>query len=92
MRVAAQVDVVAAEDVGDVGGMQRLDLRVRRFGDVDIVVALNGLVQKRKSQQQRKAEDQPEAAAGIPARYAGFHRSTGLRAAVTSSTRLVRVL
>ena len=66
--MAPQIDGVAAENVRDVGGMKRLDLRVRRFGDVDIVIALNRLVQERKSQQQRKAEDQPEAAAGIPAR------------------------
>ncbi len=69
--------------------MQRVDQRVLRFGEIDVVVALNRLIEKREPDQQH----QPQARAAADwLRYAGFHRTTGLRAAVTSSTRLVRVV
>ena len=50
--MAAHIDQVALKDVARVIRMQRIDLRV--FGAVEIVriVALNGLVQKRKTEQQ----------------------------------------
>jgi hypothetical protein len=46
MRVAAQVHLIAEEDVLDVIGMEWIDERVLRFGAVDIVVALDGLVEE----------------------------------------------
>ncbi len=67
--------------------MQRLNQSVSRFGEIDVVVPLHGLIEKRQPQQQRQPEQQEQRAL----LYSGFHRNTGLRAAVTSSTRLVRV-
>ena len=67
--------------------MKRLDQCVSRFREVDMVVALNRLVEEREPYGQHQPQAQQE-----PFAYAGFHRNTGLRAAVTSSTRLVRVL
>ena len=85
MGEAAQVHRAAAKDVAYVVGMQRFDERVRPFGEVHRVVALDGLIEKR----QPEREHQPENLyAGF---HRGFHRKMGLRAAVTSSTRLVRV-
>ena len=87
VRVAAQIHLVAEEDVFHVARMQRIDERMLRLGEVDVVVALNRLIEERKADEQH----QPQAQQQGLARYAGFHRNTGLRAAVTSSTRLVRV-
>ena len=67
--------------------MQRIDERVGGLGEINMIVALNGLVEKGDADQQHQPEHQQELLLG----YAGRHRSTGLRAAVTSSTRLVRV-
>src|ERR1700754_457890 len=87
MRMAAQIDLVPLENVLQVIGVERVDERVLRFRDVDVVIALNRLVQEREPDQQHQPQQQQKRAAA----YAGFHRKTGLRAAVVSSTRLVRV-
>ena len=88
MGVAAQIDLVAQEDVLHVVGMQRVDEGVLRLGEIDMVVALNRLIEEGEPDEQHQPHQQQQGFA----RYAGFHRNTGLRAAVTSSTRLVRVL
>ena len=49
MRLPAQVHHLAAKHVGRVLGMQRVHLRVGGFGEVDVVVALDGLVEKRNA-------------------------------------------
>ena len=89
MRVPAQIHLVTHEDVLHVVGMQRIDQRVLRFGQVNMVVALNRLIEEREPDEQHQPQAQQQGSAAL---YAGFHRNTGLRAAVTSSTRLVRVL
>src|ERR1035441_2432381 len=75
--------------------MQRIDERVLRLGEINMVVALYGLVEEREPDEQHyaQAEQQGPAgyAGGFRGGYRGVHRKTGLRAAVTSSTRLVRV-
>jgi len=85
MRLPAQVHHFAAKYIGGVLGMQRLHLRVDGFGEINVVVALDGLVEKRNADGQDYGQRKQQTL------YWGFHRSTGLRAAVTSSTRLVRV-
>ena len=50
MRLAAHVDIAAHEHVLGVLGMQRLDLRVRGLGEIENVVALQGLVQEGQPQ------------------------------------------
>ena len=87
MRLAAQVHFLALKHVAGVVGVQRIDERVGGLGEINVIVALNGLVEKGNPDQQHQPQHQQE----LPGGYAGFHRSTGLRAAVTSSTRLVRV-
>ena len=91
VRVAAQIHLVAQEHIFHIVGVQRVDERVLRLGEINVVVALNRLIQER----QPDDEHQPQAQEQRFAVYAGFHRgvhrNTGLRAAVTSSTRLVRV-
>ena len=84
----AQIHLVAQEHIFHIVGVQRVYQRVLRFGEINVVVALNRLMQEREpdEQHQPQAQQQPFAV------YAGFHRNTGLRAAVTSSTLLVRVL
>src|SRR5712692_5295357 len=86
--------------------MQRLDLRVFSACQKIDVVALNGLIEKRQADQQHHGDNDcqlpPDAGSFEPGtRFqsvvlirgcSGVHRSTGRRAAVTSSTRLVRVL
>ncbi|MEI9977265.1 MAG: hypothetical protein WDO73_37575 [Ignavibacteriota bacterium] len=51
MRESAQIDRAAAKDVVDVIGVERLDQRVRRLGEVYRVVALDSLVKKGQAQQ-----------------------------------------
>ncbi|MCX6629940.1 MAG: hypothetical protein NTW28_20170 [Candidatus Solibacter sp.] len=86
--MAAQVHFVAEEDVFHIVGMQWVDERVLRLGEINVVVALNRLIEEREPDEQHQPQQQQQGFAV----YAGFHRNTGLRAAVTSSTRLVRVL
>ncbi len=50
MRLPAHIDIAAHEDVGGVLGMKRLDLRVRGLGEIQNVVALEGLVEKGQAQ------------------------------------------
>src|SRR5581483_8902383 len=54
MREAAHVDQVALEKIFRLRGMQRIDLGV--FGAVEVIgiVALNGLIQKRNSEQKHQ--------------------------------------
>jgi hypothetical protein len=47
MRMTAKVDLIAHEDVADVGGMQRLNLGVLGLREIVNIVALNGHVQER---------------------------------------------
>ncbi len=89
MRLAAEVHFHATKNVSSVSGMHRLDQRVRGDGQIDIVIALHRLIEKRQTHGQHQGQHQKQLAAG--SFYAGFHRSTGLRAAPTSSTLLVRV-
>ena len=94
MRVAPNIEFLPLKDIGRMRGMQRLDERMLGFGDVGVVIALNGLVEKRKADQEHDGKDQQTPALSpqpLGPDYSGFHRSTGLRAAATSSTRLVRV-
>src|ERR1035437_3282747 len=56
--------------------------------EIDVVVALNRLIEEREPDEQPQPQTQQQGFAV----YAGFHRNTGLRAAGTSSPRLVRVL
>src|SRR5437016_4714684 len=86
--------------------MQRLDLCVLRACQKINIVALDGLIEERQADQQhhggREGQLPPDAGPWQPGtRFqsavlvrgcSGVHRSTGRRAAVTSSTRLVRVL
>src|SRR5690242_2554720 len=88
VRMAAEIDLDTLEHHRGVRGMQRFDQGVLSYRDVGVVVALNCLVQERKANENDKCERQQKPAR---IRYAGFHRNTGLRAAATSSTRLVRV-
>ena len=87
MRLAAQVHFLALKHVAGVVRVQGIDERVGGLGEIDVIVALNGLVQEGEANQQHQAQHQHP----LPGGYAGRHRNTGLRAAVTSSTRLVRV-
>src|SRR5690242_1306814 len=93
MRMAAHIRGVSQEHELEMRGMERLDLGVLGLGQVVHVVALNRLVQKRQPHQNHGRQDEQEfQSAALLSVLAGFHRSTGRRAAVTSSTRLVRVL
>src|SRR5690242_10138845 len=99
MRMASHIDHIAQEYITRVIGMQRIDLRVLGSGQIVDVIALNGLIEKRKPDQQDNRDDDREPGRGAGFQSAalalllsGFHRSTGRRAAETSSTRLVRVL
>ena len=57
MRLPAHIDVAAHEDVRGVLGMKRLNLRVRGFGEIKNVVALEGLVEKGHSQSEHDRRD-----------------------------------
>src|SRR3954469_5799117 len=89
MRMPAQVDQVAKEDDLHRERMERVHLRVGGFRDVSVVVPLDGLFQKRKTNEKKQRERDPQPAPASV--YAGFHLRIGLRAAITSSTRLVLV-
>ena len=56
--VSAQVHLVAEEDVLHVAGMQRVDERVLRFGEIDVVVALNRLIEEREPDEQHQPQAQ----------------------------------
>src|SRR5579871_3425129 len=74
-------------------GMQRLDLGVLGLGQIVDVVALDGLVEEGQPNGEHDRHDEQELqSAALLSVLRGFHRSTGRRAAVTSSTRLVRVV
>src|ERR1051326_1852340 len=70
--------------------MQRIDQRGGGLSPKSIFVALNRLIQKWRANQQNQRENQPKPALTAKV-YPGFHRNTGLRAAVVSSTRLAPV-
>ena len=95
VRVAAKIHVDPPEDIHRVSRVQWIDQGVLGFRYIGIVIALNGLVQEGQPQQENRCQRHNEAPAPNPwppaSGYAGFHLSTGRRAAVTSSTRLVRV-
>ena len=59
MRLPAQIHFIAAKDVMRVSRMQRIDLGVRRLGDIDVVVALNCLVEKGNSDHQNHGQGSP---------------------------------
>ena len=63
MRLSAHIDIAAHEDVRGVLGMQRLDLRVGGLGEIEDVVALEGLVEKRQAQGKDDQRDEDELAA-----------------------------
>jgi hypothetical protein len=46
MRVPAHIHHLAAEHLAGVHRMQRLDLGMLRFGEIENVVALNGLMKE----------------------------------------------
>ena len=52
MRMAAHIHHLAKENVARVHGMQRINLRVLSAIKIDAIVALNGLIEKRESQDQ----------------------------------------
>src|SRR5207244_11292486 len=81
-----QIDLIPLEHVMRIHRMQRIDLRVRRFGQVNMIVALDRLVEKGEPEKNCQAEQQEQRP------FQPFHRNTGLRPAVVSSTRLVRVV
>ena len=83
MRVTLHVDQVSSKHIPDVMRMGRLDLRVLRAVEIVNVVALDRLIKKRCSQQHNHRQREQQ--------FHGFQRSTGRRAAPTSSTLLVRV-
>ena len=57
-----------------------------------MVVSLYGLIEEREPDEQHQPQAEPKEFAVYAGVHRGVHRKTGLRAAVTSSTRLVRVL
>ncbi len=63
VRLSAHIDIAAHEDVGGVLGMERLDLRVGGLGEIEDVVALEGLVEKRQAQGKDDQRDEDELAA-----------------------------
>ena len=72
MRMAAQIHLVAQKHVLRVVGMQRIDQRVRRLGQVNVIVALNRLVEKRQPEQQHQPQQSAAAAGGLrrlPSQY-----------------------
>ena len=85
VRMSPHIDHVAKKGVTRVIGVRRIDLRVLRAGKVINVVSLNRLIEKWQAYRQHDGEQEK---GGF---QAGFQRMIGLRAAVTSSTRLVRV-
>ena len=60
MRLAAQIHFHAAKNVRSVRGVQRVHQGVRRHLEIDIVVALDRLVEKRKPQGQHQGQHQEE--------------------------------
>src|SRR5579871_2103624 len=99
--MAPGIDELPHENVAHIIGMQRIDLGV--LGSVEIlkIVALNGFVEKRQAQGEDQEYNQQnlspqivvykDQSAALLAVDWRFQRTMGLRAAVTSSTRLVRV-
>src|SRR5581483_4531466 len=71
--------------------VQRIDLRMLGSCQVVDIVSLDRLIKKRNPNQQDKGEEKRELQRAVASQQQGFHRSTGRRAAVTSSTRLIRV-
>src|SRR5690348_4517237 len=67
MRMAAHIDHIAKEDIARVIGMERIDLRVLGSSQIVDVIALNGLTEKLKPDQQDSRDDDRE-----PGRGAGF--------------------
>ena len=50
----------SAEHVGGIVGMQRIDQCVGCFGQIDRIIALDSLVEKRNTQQQNQRQDQQQ--------------------------------
>src|SRR5262245_30865660 len=78
------IHLLALKDIAKVQWMERVNLSVLGKGEVIDVVALNGLVEKGCSQQEYNRQREQQ--------FHGFQRRIGRRAAVTSSTLLVRVV
>src|SRR5262249_46479686 len=83
--MTAQGDLIAEEDVARVHRGQRGDLGGSGLGQGDVVVALNGLGHPGQAKEDCEGQQWEERA------LQPVHRNTGLRPAVVSSTRLVRV-
>ena len=60
MGLSAHIDIAAHEDIGGVLGMKRLNLRVSGLGEIEDVVALEGLVEKRQAQSEDDQRDEDE--------------------------------
>ena len=63
MGLAAHIDVAAHEYIFGVFGMERFDLRVLGLGEIEDVVALDGLVEKGQAQGEHDQRDDDELAA-----------------------------
>ena len=60
MGLSAHIDIAAHEDICGVLGMKRLNLRVRGLGEIEDVVTLEGLVEKRQAQSEDDQRDEDE--------------------------------
>ena len=56
MRVPAQIHLVAEEDIFHIVRMQRIDQRVLRLGEINVVVALNRLIEEREPDEQNQPQ------------------------------------
>ena len=65
MRLATHVDVAAHKDILGVHGMQRVNLRVGGFGEIQDVVALQGLVEEGQAQSEDGQRDENDLAAQV---------------------------
>ena len=52
----AQIHLVAEEDILHVARMQRIDQRVLRLGQINMVVALNRLIEEREPDEQHQPQ------------------------------------
>jgi hypothetical protein len=89
VRMALHFHHLAQEHVTGMRGMQRVNLCMLGASQIVNVVALNRLIEERRAQEEDQDEQKEQAARHY---LSGRQRRIGLRAAVTSSTRLVRVV
>ena len=100
--MASHIDHIALEDIPGVVRVQRIRERVFCPSEVVVIVLLDRRTQERQPNEEQKDKQGQESKAlrrpdrqsrtySAAERAAGFQRTMGLRAAVTSSTRLVRV-